>query len=334
MRSFFKTNRIPLLVTIAMFIAAYAVAAVRYEGFFSWYVFSSALLGDNASVGLASIGETFVIISGGIDLSVGAMISFISILLAKLVVTWHIPTPLAIVIVLAVGAGLGACMGGTIQFFRLPPFLVTLGGMFLVRGMALAITVEKRLSMTQDPFIAQMSTFKLAGLPVAAIVFLAMLLVAMYLAHYRRFGRVMYAIGGNEQSAVLMGLPVSRTKIRIYAFSGLCAAMGGIVHTFVTGAGDSTVAYMKELDAIAAVVIGGTLLSGGVGYVFGTLMGVLILGVIQTGITFEGTLSSWWSKIAIGGLLLAFILLQQVLQGRALARAVGGRTNSSRKGGK
>ena len=114
-----------------------------------------------------------------------------------------------------------------------------------------------------------------------------------------------------------MGLPVGRTKIGLYALSGLCAALGGVTYTFYTSSGNATAGTMLELDAIAAVVIGGTLLSGGVGYVFGTLIGVLILGVIQTIITFQGTWSSWWTKIAIGLLLLGFILLQRFLQSSA-----------------
>ena len=321
MRLPIQAQRIPLLATLAVFILLYTAAALRYEGFCSRYVLQANLLGDNASLGLAAVGETFVILSGGIDLSVGAMVAFASILLAKLVVVWHLPPGVAITVVLATGALSGAAMGGLIRQYRLPPFLVTLGGMFLLRGLALTLTAEKRLALQESPFFVRMSEAKLLGFPMAAALFLVILAVAVYVAHWTRFGRAVYALGGGEASALLMGLPVGRVKLRLYALSGLCAALGGVAHTFVTGAGDATVAYMMELDTIAAVVIGGTLLSGGVGTVFGTLVGVLILGVIQTAINFEGTLSSWWTKIAIGGLLLVFILIQRLVQSRAGRRS-------------
>ena len=127
-----------------------------------------------------------------------------------------------------------------------------------------------------------------------------------------RLGRSVYAIGDNETSAKLMGLPCRRTKLWIYTIAGLCSAMAGVVYAFYTQSGDPNAAVGLELDVIASVVIGGTVLSGGSGYVLGTLFGVLILGLIQTLISFQGTLNSWWTKIFVGFLLLAFILLQRV----------------------
>jgi len=135
-------------------------------------------------------------------------------------------------------------------------------------------------------------------------------LIGIYLSHFTKFGRNVYAIGGNEQSAVLLGLPVGRTKVIIYTLNGALSALAGIVYTVYTLSGYPLACVGLELDVIAAVVIGGTLLSGGMGYVEGTLVGVLILGLIQTFITFQGTLSSWWTRIAIGILLFIFILLQ------------------------
>jgi len=144
--------------------------------------------------------------------------------------------------------------------------------------------------------------------------FLLILGIGIFLSHYTRFGRNVYALGGNEQSALLMGLPVARTKIGVYALSGFCSSSAGIVYSLYTFSGNPTAGTALELDAIAAVVIGGTLLSGGVGTVFGTLLGVLIFGIIQTAIMFQGSLSSWWTKIAVGILLLVFILMQNVIQ--------------------
>ncbi len=142
------------------------------------------------------------------------------------------------------------------------------------------------------------------------------MVIALYLAHYTRFGRSVYAIGGSEQSALLMGLPVARTQILVYTLSGFCSALAGVVFTFYMLSGYGLHAVGMELDTIAAVVIGGTLLTGGVGFVIGTFFGVLIQGVIQTIISFEGTLSSWWTKIVIALLLFFFILLQRLFSSR------------------
>jgi len=143
-----------------------------------------------------------------------------------------------------------------------------------------------------------------------------MVAVGIYLAQCTAFGRAVYAIGGSEASALLMGLPVGRTTVRVYTFSGFCSALAGVVFTFYMQSGYGLHAVGLELDAIAAVVIGGTLLSGGVGYVAGTLFGVLILGIIQTLISFDGSLSSWWTRIVIGALLFVFCLLQRLFESR------------------
>ena len=151
------------------------------------------------------------------------------------------------------------------------------------------------------------------SVPFTASCYAVIFLVAIVIAHYTKFGRTIYALGGDEPSARLMGLPVARTKILIYTLSGFCSALAGVVYTFYTQSGNPASCVGLELDAIAAVVIGGTLLSGGVGYMAGTLMGVLILGLIQTLITFQGNLNTWWTKIVIGLLVLLFILLQNVI---------------------
>lgn len=309
-------QKLPFFATTLVCLLLYAAASIAYTGFFSARVLVN-LLTDNAFLGIAAVGLTFVILSGGIDLSVGAVIGMTGILIATLTERLHLHPALALGLVLLLGTLFGAAMGSLIRFFQLPPFLVTLAGLFFCRGMGLWISTES-ISITQ-PFYQRLSGLglPLGGglmLPLPAAVFLAVLAVAIYVLLFTPFGRNTYAIGGNESSALLMGLPVGPTKISLYALSGFCSALAGIIYTIYTSSGNATAGAGLELDAIAAVVVGGTLLSGGVGYVAGTLVGILIFGIIQTAISFQGTLSTWWTRIAVGLLLLIFILIQKLIE--------------------
>jgi galactofuranose transport system permease protein len=313
-------RNIPFAATTLVCVLLYISAGIKFgnEGFLSLRVFIN-FFSENAFLGIAAIGMTFVILSGGIDLSVGGMIGLVSILLALLIKEYHFHAAVAIPLVLILGTGLGALMGSFIHYFALPSFLVTLAGMFFARGLGLVLHLESIPASNYFDAIASHLEIPLGGgkfLPATAVIYFAAFALAIWLAHFTRFGRNVYAIGGNEQSAMLMGLPVARTKIGVYALSGFCSALAGVVYTLYTFSGNATAGMGLELDAIAAVVIGGTLLSGGVGYLAGTFVGILIFGIIQTAITFQGTLSSWWTKIVIGGLLLAFIFLQKIIQAK------------------
>lgn len=305
-------QRGPFLASLLAFVAISAVGALRYNNFLSYGVFLN-LFRDNAFLGIVAVGMTFVILTGGIDLSVGSMIGFSSVFAAKMIEVRHWPAPIAISVSLAIGIAFGAAMGWTISRYNLPPFLVTLAGMFLARGAAFIVSLES-ISVTDKLYMA-VGTEKYA-LPA---LFLAIFVSGIFLLNFRPFGRNVVAIGGSEPSALLLGVPVHRTKITVYAISGFCSALAGIAYGFYTTSGNATAGTSLELDAIASVVIGGTLLTGGVGGLGGTMVGVLMLGLIQTGITFEGTLSSWWTKVAIGILLLVFILPQRLLARRANA---------------
>jgi len=312
-----------LAVTLVLFVAMSAAGGILYDGFLSPQVFLNLLI-DNAFLLIVAVGMTFVILTGGIDLSVGAVVAFTTVLLASLVEKhgWH---PLAAIpLVLLIGTGFGALMGVLIERYRLQPFVVTLAGMFLARGAATLVSVDS-IGISHGFHVATANLrVPLGGgtsLSVAALVAVAVVVAGVLVAGSTRFGRTVYAIGGSEQSAALMGLPVDATLIKVYALSGFCSALAGVVYTFYMLSGYSLHGTGLELDAIAAVVIGGTLLAGGSGYVLGTLFGVLVLGLIQTLIVFDGTLSSWWTRIAIGVLLLAFCLLQRLL---ARSRPVAG----------
>ena len=310
---------LPLAATIALFVGMATLGSVRYTGFFSAQVFLNLLI-DNAFLIIVAVGMTFVILSGGIDLSVGAVVALTTMVFASLVERHGWSPAAAVPVVLAMGLGFGAFMGLLIERFRLQPFIVTLAGMFLVRGLCYLISIDS-ISITHEGY-SELAQWRLqltetASLSLGALIAIAVVLAGIFVAHCTPFGRAVYAVGGSEHSAVLMGLPVRSTLVGVYALSGLCSALAGVIFTFYMLSGYGLHAVGMELDAIAAVVIGGTLLTGGVGYVAGTLFGVLMLGIIQTLISFDGTLSSWWTRIAVGVLLFVFCLLQRLLTRRS-----------------
>jgi galactofuranose transport system permease protein len=316
---FFRHHRfLPLTVTVGLFVVMFGAGAYKFDGFLSLQVFLNIFI-DNAFLAITAIGMTFVILSGGIDLSVGSVIALTTMVSATLVEKHGWSPATVIPLVLVLGSVIGLVMGLIIQYFKVQPFIVTLAGMFVARGLCYLISIDS-ITM-ENPFYTEVSTFRIplpfdTSITSSVVIAFVVLAIAIYLAHFTRFGRTVYAIGGSEQSALLMGLPVARTKVLVYTLNGFCSALAGVVFTFYMLSGYGLHAQGMELDAIAAVVIGGTLLTGGSGYVVGTLFGVLIYGTIQTIITFDGNLSSWWTKIVIGLLLLAFCLLQRLFARR------------------
>lgn len=305
----------PLLTTISIFVLAYLIGAQMYpamqrpQAFFNLFINNGPLL-------IVSIGMTFVIFTGGIDLSVGGVLALTTAASAVLLQNGVSPA-LVMPLMLLMGTGLGGTLGCIIHFFKVQPFIATLMGLFFTRGMAYIISLTsvsitdsfyKYLALTQIPipFIPKAYVY------IPSLIGPAVLLAAIYLAFFTRFGRTVYAIGNNEQSARLMGLPVGRTKIIVYALSGFCSALAGIVFSISLLAGYGQFATGIELDAIASVVMGGTLLSGGAGSVIGTLFGVLIEGTIISILQYNGTLSSWWTRIGVGVLTLVFIGIQSL----------------------
>ncbi len=323
-RRLLNDRNVPVLVILALFLLMFGWGSVAYTGFFSVQNFLNLFI-DNAYLLILAVGMTFVIISGGIDLSVGSMLGLATMISASLLEKQHLNPLLVILIVLLVGTALGFFMGCLIQFFDLPPFIITLAGLYLARGLCYVVSLDT--IAINDGFFqaAAHSQVKLIGdnfVSPSAVIALAVVAVGAYVLRFTRFGRTVYAIGGNEQSALLMGLPVARTKIAIYSLSGFCSALGGIVFTFYTLSGYALDGKGMELDAIATVVIGGTLLTGGVGSAFGTVLGVLVYGTIQVLIVFQGTLNSWWTRIVIGFLVFLFCFLQRLFEARKGTTAV------------
>ena len=312
----FLFNHAPLLIVMAIFVIAYFVAGRIYPVMQKPQVFFNLFI-NNASLLIVSIGMTLVILTKGIDLSVAAVLALTTVASAALLNLGVSPV-VVMPLMLLMGTVFGFTLGSIIHFLKVQPFIVTLMGAYFARGMAYIINlsampienqVYRSLGLTpiNIPFLSHTYVY------IYALVGPLLLLVAIYLSFFTRFGRTIYAIGNNEQSAVLMGLPVGRTKILVYAFSGFCAALAGIVWSVSLLSGYGQYAPSMELDAIAAVVIGGTLLTGGVGNVIGTLFGVMITGTIISILQFNGTLSSWWTRIVVGVLTLIFVGIQSLL---------------------
>ncbi len=312
---YFIFNNGPLLTTITVFILVYFIGGRLYPSMQKPQVFFNLFI-NTASLMIVSIGMTFVIITKGIDLSVAGMIALTSAASAALLAKGAIPV-VVMPLMLLMGIAFGFTLGCIIHFLKVEPFIVTLMGLFFARGMAYVITLEAlpiqnptyrflALTKVHIPFFAKEYVY------IPSLIGPLLLLVVIYLSFFTRFGRTVYAIGNNEQSARLMGLPVGRTKIIVYTFSGFCSALAGIVWSVSLLSGYGGYAPGMELDAIASVVIGGTLLTGGVGNVIGTLFGVLINGTIVSILQFNGTLSSWWTRIGVGLLTLIFIGIQSL----------------------
>jgi len=309
------------IASLLLFVVMFAGVVGRYDFASPSQVFLNLLV-DNSYLIVLAVGMTFVILTGGIDLSVGAVVALSTVIVATtLQAGW--PAPVAIATVLVVGPLLGLLMGLVIEYFDVQPFIVTLAGMFLARGLCYVISVNtlpikdpllrelglKYLYLYEDKFIRW-------TVVIAAVV----VVVAVYVLHQTRFGRTVYAIGGNRQSAQLMGLNASRVRVSVYAISGLCAALAGLLLAVQKLSGYSLNGIGLELDTIAAAVIGGVLLSGGVGFVLGSVIGVLVLGTIQTFVTAEN-LDSYWTRIMTGLLLLGFVLVQRALARNSLREA-------------
>jgi simple sugar transport system permease protein len=309
---------IPILATLSLLLIMYFTGVANYENFGQPSVVVN-LFRDNAVLLVVAVGMTFVIITGGIDLSVGAVISMTTTLTATLLQAgW--PPLVVLPAVLLLGSLLGAGMGAVIHYFKVEPFIATLAGLFLARGIALFI--NQNSIPIRDKFWKTLSEYRIVladGVvtKVTSVTAVVVVLIAAAVLAWTRFGRNVYAIGGNADSALLMGLPVGRTKVAVYTLSGFCAALGGVLFSINSTSGWALQGQGLELDAIAACVIGGVLLTGGSGYVFGSLLGVMVYGLIQTIITFQGDLNAAWTRIIIGLLLFGFIVLQRVVTRRA-----------------
>ncbi|HET9315671.1 MAG TPA: ribose ABC transporter permease [Vicinamibacteria bacterium] len=258
-----------------------------------------------------AVGMTFVILSGGIDLSVGSLVALSGVVMASALQAGA-PIPFALLAGLGTGALCGLVNGTLVTLGRLPPFIATLGMMSVARGAALLLTDGRPVSGFEASF-RSLATGRLLGIPVPVIVTLAVYLVAHLVLTRTRFGRYVYAIGGNEEATRLSGVPVRFHKTMVYALSGLVSALAAAVLTARLNSAQPIAGMMYELDAIAATVIGGTSLLGGQGRVSGTLIGALIMGVLRNGLNLLG-ISSFLQQVVIGLVIVGAVLLDSLLK--------------------
>lgn len=337
MKKSFKINQnnITIVATIILFVMLYAIGGIRYNGFMKPQVFLNLFI-DNAYLIIVATGLSFVIITGGIDLSVGALVALITMISADLL-NKGINAYLVIIIVLIVGSVFGFVQGFLIANYNLHPWIVTLGGMFFARGSCYLINIQSIVITNKTYLNLSKLKIKIWGsnfISISVIIALIVVVLGVYISKYTEFGRNMFAIGGNEKSAVLMGLPAKKTKILVYVLSGLCTSIGGVVFSLYMLSGYGLHCNGMEMDAIAACVVGGILLTGGFGYIIGPMFGVLSMGVIQTIVMFQGNLSTWWTKIVVGFLLFVFIVLQRIIVLQKEKRNIIVRDDDINKGNK
>jgi len=306
---------------LAALVVLLVFGALRYgENFYSEYNIQEVLR-YNAMFGLIALGMTFVIMTGGIDLSVGAVAALSSVVLALLS-----PHGAWVAIAGAILSGLvvGLINGGLIAHFRIQPFIVTLAMLLAARGVALWLADNTNVYVDFESGFMDLDRQEILGVPLRIVILIVAFALGSILLNLTRFGRHVLALGGNEDAARLAGLPVERILLAVYAMSGALAALAGVLLGWQTATGAPTEGLGWELSAIAAVVIGGTLLTGGLGSVGTTLVGVILLGLIFNMLNFENgkgviSLSSYWQTVIRGGILLIVVLLQNRLSRRRIA---------------
>ncbi len=294
--------------SLLIFILLFIFASIKYDVFLS-RLFVTNLLVQNTMVGFIAFGMTIVIIAGGIDLSVGSILAISGIVAARMS-SYNIV--IVVALTLLTGLALGSLNAFMVVKLKIVPFIATLASMIGIRGY-IHLTTGSKSVPTPDRTLAFKAIAKgeiIPMIPNALLWFLLILIIGGLLLKYTRFGRHIYAIGGNIEAARMMGINVNKVKWATYMISGLLASVSGLVMTSRLGSGQFTAGDGWEMYAIAATVIGGTLITGGRGKLSGTFFGVLILGIMRQIFNLQGNLNTWWQNIATGVILLAVVIVQ------------------------
>ena len=324
-----NSNTFLLMITILLFLAMYISGMIIFaEGGFAKPQMFLNLFISNAGLLVIAVGQTIVMITGGIDISVGSVTALVCMAVANQMENHGASAYMAVAIALGIGLLYGIVQGFLISYLEIQPFIVSLAGLFFGRGLTSMISTDM-ISIKNETFLAwakyriylpigsysKRGKFLPAYIYPTVIIALVIVFIIAIIMKYTKFGREVSAIGGNAQSAMMMGLNVRKTKFKAYILNGFLAGCGGFLFCLNSCSGFVEQAKGLEMDAISASVIGGTLLSGGVGTPFGTIFGVLIKGTISSLITTQGSLSSWWVRIVLSALLCFFIVLQAVISG-------------------
>ena len=324
------SNTVMLMITIALFILLYGAGCLMYadKEFGRLQNFLNVMI-NNAGLIIVACGVTCVMLTGGIDISVGSVVAMTCMFMSVGLAEWGMSSGVLIALILLIGVVFGAVQGFCIAYLEIQPFIVTMAGLFFARGMTAVISTQQ-VSVPFESWFGQLSQIK-CEIPfgigaylnkkgvlvtpyvrITVVIALIVALITFLMLRYTKFGRSLYAVGGNQQSAALMGLNVKRTRMLSHVLCSFYATLGGLCFCLNTMCGTPTQATGLEMDAISSAVIGGTLLTGGVGNVVGTLFGVLINGTISSLVKFNGKLVASWANIITAVLLCFFILLQAI----------------------
>ena len=321
-----------MFISIGIFLVMYVAAMLTLKGGFLKPQQIFDLLNDNAALIIISCALTVVMIGGGINISVGGVIGLTVMSCAIFLNGTQIENSfvsifMALLLALGIGLGFGVMHGFLVSRLEIQPFIVTLAGMFLARGLTTILSVnpvkvthkgflalvKSKLKIAWLGYTAQNGNLIPAKIEIGAIVAICVVILVYLMLRYTKLGRNIYAVGGNQQSALMLGINVKSTIFWSYVISGLLSGLAGFVFLMHKPAGNASVAMRSEMDAIAASIIGGTLLTGGVGNVIGTFFGAMILATIQKIIALSPLNASWWQEMASGAMLSFFILLQSVV---------------------
>ena len=324
-------NSFLLAVTIVLFLAMYIVGIIMFggRGFAKVQNFLNLFI-SNAGLIVVATGMTIVMITGGIDISVGSVVALICMMLAWMMEKAGIGAVPAIIIVLVTGCVFGLVQGFLVAYLKIQPFIVTLAGMFFARGMT-TIVNTKPFNVANESFTAlketrvivpgmgsvnKLGNYVNAYVEIGVIVALLVVILMFIMLRWTKMGRSFYAVGGNNQSALMLGINVKRTKFMSHLLCGLLAGIGGYVYFLHVGSGSASHASGMEMNAIASSIIGGTMLTGGVGNIIGTFFGVLSLSTIQNIVSSAGLDQAWWTGITIAAMLCLFLVVQSVVIAR------------------
>ena len=309
-------NELSLFVAI---VVLYVVFTSTANGFLSFNN-QINILRDAATIGIAAWAATLIIIAGEIDVSVGPMVAFISVVLAFLL-QWGLPTPVAFALAIVIGALLGSIAGALRAYFDVPSFVATLGLWSALRGTALFVTDALPVSIGRNDTLDALDRSVL-GIPPAAIIMLVFFAIFAFVSRKTAFGRSVFAIGGNAHAAFLSGISVSKIRVALFAIAGAMAAISGILLVSRLGSGNATAATGLEFDVIAAVVVGGTSLSGGRGSMLGTLLGVLVITLIGNGLVLLG-INPFFQQVVRGLIIVIAVLANIQAIKRSMSRNKG-----------